>query len=188
MKSILFHSGILGLLFPLFVSAQTISGEVVMPNALPIRGVLVTLYDDQGVQLDQDLTGTDGSFAFDGLTTGQDYHLTFTKGGANLNGVSTFDVVIAAKHILGIDEMSPYATWAGDVNGGATTTTFDLVLIRQLILGLENQFAVPNWLFGPADGTGPVSELPVTNLTGTLDLEVIGVKSGDVSFSADPCQ
>ena len=66
-----------------------------------------------------------------------------------LNGVSTWDMVLISRHILGLQPLdSPYKIIAADVNKNGIVTSFDIVEIRKLILGTYYQF--PNnksWRF-----------------------------------------
>jgi len=55
-------------------------------------------------------------------------------------GISTLDLVSLKKHILQIDTLSPYSRLSADVNGSGTVTTFDMVIIQQLILGIITEF------------------------------------------------
>lgn len=58
-----------------------------------------------------------------------------------LNGVSTWDMVLISRHILNQELFdSPYKLIAADVNNNGTVTTFDIVEIRKLILGVYDQF------------------------------------------------
>ena len=66
-----------------------------------------------------------------------------------LQGVTTFDIVIITKHILGLDLFdSAYQMIAADVNNSQSVTTLDAVAIRKAILQLIDYF--PNntsWRF-----------------------------------------
>lgn len=54
-----------------------------------------------------------------------------------LNGVSTFDLVLISKHILGLEPLgSPYKMIAADANKSNSITTADIVEFRKLILGI----------------------------------------------------
>jgi hypothetical protein len=68
-----------------------------------------------------------------------------------LNGVTTYDLVLISKHILGIAPLgSPYKMIAADANKSNSVTTFDIVEIRKLILGIYDE--LPNnksWRFVP---------------------------------------
>jgi hypothetical protein len=118
-----------------------------------------------------------------------------------LNGVTTFDLVLITKHILGITLLdSPYKMIAADVNKSNSITTFDLVELRKLILFINTEF--PNntsWRFIDAGYTFPNPSNPWTasfpeckNVdlalqNAALDIDFVAVKVGDVNNSAIPC-
>ena len=78
MKS--FKIYVLAVFLPLGLFAQNqITGEIVLPNGLPICEVLVELQDESGQVLAQDLSELDGTFQFTDVPTGTNYTLTFTK-------------------------------------------------------------------------------------------------------------
>jgi hypothetical protein len=66
-----------------------------------------------------------------------------------LNGVSTYDLLLMSKHILGADPLNtPYKIIAADVNKSGSVTTFDILQLRKVILGILPKF--PNntsWRF-----------------------------------------
>lgn len=117
-----------------------------------------------------------------------------------LNGVTSYDLALISKHILGIEPFdSPYKIIAADANQDGKVTTFDIILLRRLILGLSN--TLPNgksWRFVPWPYVFPNPENPfqpafpekgVVPNTADLapsDFRFIGVKIGDVNYSADP--
>ena len=57
-----------------------------------------------------------------------------------IDGITTFDIVIMRKHILGINIMDGYDQVAADVNKSGAVTTADIVLVRKLILGQISSF------------------------------------------------
>lgn len=173
---------------PLVLCAQqSIGGTINMPNGAAICDVIVELHDASGAVIDQDLSDVSGSFEFGGnLTVDEDYSLTFSKEANPLNGTSTFDLVMLYRIILGIDIPSPYAIWAADVNGSGAMTTLDMVLIRRLILAIDQEFLTTNWAFDEADAVLPDNTIEVTGFDGMEDVTVIGVKRGDINYSADP--
>lgn len=65
--------------------------------------------------------------------------------------VNTSDLISLNMHILGIQPLpTAYAKIAADVNNSGTLTTLDQILIRRLILGIDNEFtAVPSWRYLP---------------------------------------
>ena len=91
-----------------------------------------------------------GVYLFDNaLPMASNYTVTPTKDNDPLNGVSTYDLVLINKHILGLEPLSsPYKMIASDANGSRSITTFDIVEFRKLILGLYTELpANSSWRF-----------------------------------------
>ena len=142
-------------------------------------------------------TGNDGLFEFADLEIGGDFTLTPAKNLDPLNGVTTFDLLLISKHILGIQALpSPYAIIAADANNSGSVTTADMLLLRKLILQIEEEF--PNsdsWRFVDksfefADPTMPFEEefpevISINNLSQNEVANFIAIKVGDVNGSAD---
>ncbi len=178
----------------------------VVPGAGIIQGVIATEDDEtvEGVQVSlsgqasmNQSTGSNGAFSFANLQTGYDYTVTPQLDVLPLNGVSTFDLVLISKHILGVQPLnSPYKMVAADVNNSKTITTQDLIALRRLILSVDTDFANnTSWRFIPANYSFPVPTNPwfeqfpeVANLNdlpaGTTVADFVGVKIGDVNASA----
>lgn len=174
-----------GLLLPLTIFSQhTISGQVTMPNAVGVCEVLVLLVDANGVILDQEMTQDDGVFSFENQAAGQDYSLEFLKEGNAANGVSTFDLVLMSRHILGVEPFSSTEQeLAADVNNSEFITTLDLVYCRKVILGIDAEFPnATSWKFV----NDPNQSLD--NLNADVDLDIRAVKTGDVNGSATACE
>ncbi len=66
-----------------------------------------------------------------------------------LNGVSTYDLVLISQHIAGINPLStPYMMIAADANNSQSITSFDIVLIRKVILdGEHNDLPAGDWRY-----------------------------------------
>ena len=81
----------------------------------------------------------------------QFFDITPIEDDNHINGVSTFDLVLISKHILGIEPLtSLYKMIAADANKSGSITTFDIVELRKLILGVYTE--LPNntsWRFVP---------------------------------------
>ncbi|MBK6931499.1 MAG: T9SS type A sorting domain-containing protein [Saprospirales bacterium] len=145
------------------------------------------------------LTNDQGFFAFE-APTGSSYTVTPFRNDDHLNGVSTFDLLLINKHVLGLTPLnSPYKFIAADANGSKTVTTFDIVELRKLILGLYQQLpSSTSWVFVPADHvftdpTNPfLNGLPETHTAtnvqpGNLSVhDFIGIKVGDINGNANP--
>lgn len=114
-----------------------------------------------------------------------------------LNGVSTFDLVLINKHILGLEPLgSPYKMIAADVNNSRSITTFDILELRKLILGIYTELpANTSWRFlersyAFPDPSNPFKEVfpekrDIVNPTGDyLSEDFIAVKVGDVNGNA----
>jgi hypothetical protein len=114
-----------------------------------------------------------------------------------LNGVTTYDLVLISQHILGIQPLdSPYKMIAADANKSGSITTFDIVELRKLILGIYSELPDNNsWRFVDGDFVFPnplnpfVTAFPesisVANaLSNMMQENFMGVKVGDVNNSA----
>ena len=92
--------------------------------------------------------------------------------------VSTLDVVLIQRHILGLETFKgSYQSIASDVNGDGRITASDLTVIRKLILGIINNFpaGVPSHKAIPE-----LNELPL-NPGNTVELKMEVVKMGNVN-------
>jgi hypothetical protein len=114
-----------------------------------------------------------------------------------LNGVSTYDLVLISRHILGLEPLgSPYKMIAADANKSGSITTFDIVELRKLILGIYQE--LPNntsWRFVDKSFVFPNSNNPFqtvfpenktyANITASkLAEDFTAVKIGDVNQNA----
>lgn len=65
-------------------------------------------------------------------------------------GISTFDLVLISKHILGITPLeNPFQLIAADENNSGSVTSFDILEIRKLLLGIKDTLAAGNWRYVP---------------------------------------
>lgn len=116
-----------------------------------------------------------------------------------LNGVSTYDLVLISRHTLGLEPLAnPYKIIAADANKSTSVTTFDIVELRKLILGIYQK--LPNntsWRFVPEGYTFPNLNNPFqTVFPEVADLElqlgppgevkIYGIKVGDVNGNVIP--
>ena len=123
-----------------------------------------------------------------------DLTITPTKADNPLNGVSTYDLVLMTKHILGLDPLpTPYKMIAADANRSGSITTFDIVEFRKLILGIYTE--LPNntsWRFVDKAYTFPTPANPFQSQfpenisiqdiqADRLTEDFVGVKIGDVN-------
>ena len=158
--------------------------------------------EDVTVDLNGDMSGTvltdsQGVFNFVNVPLGQDYTVTPQLDSNPLNGVSTYDLFLLQRHILGIELLnSPYKIIAADANKSGAVTTFDVVEIRKVILHVVPAF--PNntsWRFVDSNYTFPdpanpfVEAFPeVCNInnfnTNSQTPNFVAVKIGDLNNTA----
>jgi hypothetical protein len=176
-----------------------IDGSVRTPTGTAIHNIPVVISGDGFVA--ETACDTFGRFSFDDVPTGNSYFLQPQNDENWLNGVTTYDLVLISKHILGLESFdSPYKTIAADANRSGSVTTFDIVQLRQLILGINDY--VPNnksWRFVAADYSFPN---PLNPFAATIKESIVfdpladdvqgadfvGIKVGDVNGSANPAQ
>jgi len=143
-------------------------------------------------------TDNNGLYGFaNSVPMHSNYTLTPTKDNDPLNGVSTFDLVLINKHILGLDPLgSPYKMIAADANSSRSITTFDIVELRKLILGIYQDLPANNsWRFVDKkylfpNQSNPFQEIfPETISTAEVQSsqfadDFMAVKVGDVNGNA----
>jgi hypothetical protein len=171
----------------------SIIGVVTTDQFVPLVGVAI---DMNGASTLKQTTANSGVFAFNGLTKGADFSLSAQLDKDHVNGVSTFDLVLIQKHILGTKLIdNPYRQIAADVNNSKSITTLDMIQIRKLILQVDDKFkSVPSWKFVDAayrfpDASNPFgAEYPevinVNNLNGNVKADFVAIKMGDVNGNA----
>ena len=177
-----------------------IHGRVATPANKPVKDVIVTLTNDN-VSVEEDLTESDGLYDFVALSLNQDYEVVPEKDTDYRNGVTTMDIIVIQRHLLGIELFhSPYQYLAADVNNSGTVTTLDLIEIRRLLLGDIDEFGnMTSWRFVPKDYEFPNPNNPweysvpqtitVGDLAGSVyHMDFVAVKVGDVNLSANPNQ
>jgi hypothetical protein len=145
-----------------------------------------------------DLSDNGGQYAVNNsVPVASTMTITPVKDDNPLNGVTTYDLVLISKHILGIEPLSsPYKMIAADANKSNSITTFDIVELRKLVLGVYSE--LPNntsWRFVDkaqqfVNPLNPFAEtirenISVSNaLTNMTDEHFVGVKIGDVNGTA----
>ncbi len=190
-----------GMEYPSTVNYYTLSGKITTPGGRPIANATVTIDNDTYGQ-QQVITDTLGVYTFTDLPSSEEYLLSVSKDTLYANGVSTFDIILISKHILGIQPFESYYNYyAADVNNSQSISTFDVIKIRKVILGVTTDFGeggVPSWQFfrsptdtiPPVEGAWPADTtyvFPSTTIlleSDSTNVDFIGVKSGDVNDSA----
>ena len=95
------------------VMMLTVSGEVKTETQQSVDEVKVELSATDPFEM----TDAQGNYAFENMPAGGDYNVLPSKDDDHLNGISTLDLILIQRHILGIEELSsPYQLIAADVN------------------------------------------------------------------------
>jgi hypothetical protein len=187
-----------------FVEIQDNMGHCDTTGMIVVAGLIATEGDEavENVMVEvngtgfMQTTGVDGTYEFT-LPAGQDYTITPMLDEDADNGVTTFDLVLITRHILGIELLdSPYKIIAADANNSQSVTTFDMVLIRRVILQIDQEFQNnTSWRFVDKDYVFPNQYNPweeifpevlsYNNLSvDDLNADFVGVKIGDVNGTA----
>jgi len=175
-----------------------VSGKITTQFGGNVAGVTVRANGDDALST---LTDANGNYTLE-LPIGSQYTITFEKNYFAENGVTTSDIFKIRRAILNIEQFdNPYSIMAGDVNATNTVpATSDIVVIRRMVLNDYDDFPnAPSWRFVPAiyefpNPTNPWSEtIPtaifINNLTVDIpNVDIIGVKMGDVNGTANPAE
>lgn len=139
-----------------------------------------------------------GMFNYDGLQESVGYEVRPYLNRNALNGLSTADLNVIGRRLMGFDDgLTPYQLIAADANNNGNITILDLLMVREVILGVEDGFDNnTSWRFVDAayafpDPTDPwLEEFPETvvidDLQGNAFAEFIALKVGDVTGNANP--
>jgi hypothetical protein len=177
-----------------------IEGTIRTETGAPVAEIPLTLLGDGFTAVAE--CDAAGHYIFEDVPGNNLYSLRPQNNAKWLNGLTTFDLVLISKHILGLDTLdSPFKLIAADANRSGTVTTFDIVQLRKVILGLLD--TVPgntSWRFVDAAYTFPDQTNPFgavfpeqksyNILTANhTEQNFVGVKIGDINNSvntADP--
>jgi hypothetical protein len=170
-----------------------LGGLVQSPYGDPLEGVNVILSGDgQG----QQITGVPGSFLFKDLPPGGTYTLSAGKSTQPLTGVSTYDLLLIQKHLLGVNTIQdPLKLLAADANLSGHISVADIIQLRKWILQPQPdvhplkawRFINPNQPMNPQNplNTPDLEQITIGPLKEDLaGVEMMAVKVGDVSGDA----
>lgn len=192
------------------VSVVDLEGHCNNPSPKEVAGHIRNEYDEGVAQVSVKLqspalastptvtTDAAGAFFYNAtVPAGSGYELVPSKDVAPLNGVSTYDLVLISKHILGLEAIpNPYRLIAADGNRSGSITTFDIVEFRKLILGIYPKMPnCPSWRFVPKSFVFPDPLNPfktvfpeiisVPAIFGdSLTQNLVAIKVGDMNRSA----
>lgn len=171
-----------------------IAGNMARENDDNLANVNVTLRDLTDNEVFYTTSDTEGNYEFNNIVGGHDYTVTPNSDAEVMNGVSTLDIVLIQRYILGLQDFdSPYKLLAADVNRTKSITASDLIELRKLILGLIPKFNnQDSWAFVPK--YSEVNDNMIFDMermlaypaisVGTDHADFMAVKIGDVNESA----
>ena len=189
------------------IQVQDPNGACPGPSSMIITGNIENEFQEQvedvtvnidGGNMAPVVTDETGTFEFPQLSSGANYSVTPSKDMNYLNGVSTYDLVLISKHILGIEILdSPYKMIAADANGSESITTLDIVKLRALILHIDDELANnDSWRFVDASYVFPNASNPFSadfpeaadfdNMSNSVQANFVAVKIGDVNGTSSP--
>ena len=168
-----------------------LSGRIATERDLTIDNAQVSLFSGSS-EMAAISTAIDGVFSFNNVPRAESYEITVERQDDYLNGVTTLDLVLMQRHVLGLDILdSQYKVIASDVDGSNSVSGADLVAMRRLLLGTASDLPIGQpWTFVDGDQTFssnitpfPYSQsITISNLLVDLnDLAFVGVKMGDVN-------
>ncbi len=172
------------------IPGLSVAGRITTEEQAIVKGVMVNLIDP--VNTMQDETDETGNFLIENVAEAHDYQLKPEKNDDWPNGISTIDLVMIQRHILGSAKLaSPYKIIASDANNDQRITASDLVALRKIILGLETSIAGnTSWRFVPksfvfSDPTQPWPFEEYMDLNqmdvNMLNNDFVAIKTGDVN-------
>ncbi|NRB65721.1 MAG: hypothetical protein HRU40_22330, partial [Saprospiraceae bacterium] len=172
---------------------NNVSGVITTESGVPVENVEMLLSGGE-----ERIVHTDerGMYIFERLRQGRNYTIRPGLNVDHSNGVSTYDLILIQKHVLGIAKFtSPYQLIAADVNNSGGVSTLDLIQLRRLILGLGDSFlGNQSWRFINSKYTFDDPNEPWTEaMPETMDisalredrvLDFMAIKIGDVNGNA----
>lgn len=171
-----------------------VSGSVKTARNTQVEGVEVSLSGPRDMAY---MTDYSGLFRFNNLATGYDYTISPSLNHNARNGVSTADMIMIGRHVLGINPLTdPYQFIAADINNDKSISTLDMLQLRALVLSIRNDF--PNntsWTFVDKayqfdQRIDPLlQEYPsvrnINDLNGEVNVDFVAVKIGDLNGTAN---
>ena len=133
------------------VNMVALSGTVGTPSTG--KGGTTVMIESNFKELNKTLkTDGTGNYSFSNLPTNYDYTISVQDNKEVMNGVSTLDMVMIQRHILGFEVLTdPKKIIASDIDNNGKITAADLLALRKNILGISTDF--PNgqqsWRFVP---------------------------------------
>ncbi len=173
----------------------TIIGQVLAPDLTKkIQGVEMRIEAQNGDYSSSKFTDAKGQFSVSGMPANMPITVRPIKSDSVELGLSTLDVILIQKHILGTAKFNdPYKIIASDVDNNKKISVSDLVVLRKIILGVSTalpknrncyafvqrdfQFSNINTPFNYPD----TLHFKNLNLIAKNNANFVGIKIGDVN-------
>ena len=118
-----------------------IQGQITDVFAEPVESVMIQLTNEGGDAIAEVSTNKNGEYAFDSLIEGNAYFANASFQVDPLENVSTLDLLHIQRHILGLNFFDkPLQYIAADINFDNKITAEDLLELRKLLLGINENF------------------------------------------------
>lgn len=175
------------------ITMSSISGLVMRHDGMKLHDVDVELTGSTLKMMKR--TDQEGEYMHDDLERHENYVVKPDMADDPLKGITTRDVVLIQRHLLGLSKFDQVYQYLGaDANRSGHVSTSDIVSLRKLILGQQEEFRHGDeWLFIP-DGwqftdehdpwaTPWPANYSLSNLQDPVDVNFRGYKIGDVDMS-----
>lgn len=172
-----------------------IAGAIKRENKDAVPGVNVRLLSESGKLMNLQITDVEGNYSFQNINVTEELQIIPEFQDDPLNGVSTADIILIQKHILGKQQFyNPYQYLAADVNNSSSVTSRDISDLRKLIIGIKSDLPCQStWNFVAEsydfiDITNPwsaiTSEYVDINTSNIAKKNFIAYKKGDIDQTA----
>lgn len=114
----------------------TVGGSIQTKPGQMVNNVTVTLTKQSNSLTQSTTTNAQGQYTFANVGSNASYSLSASRNDNPLNGVSTKDLVLIQRYLLGMQPMNNgYQMIAADANNNQDVTAADIAELRKLILG-----------------------------------------------------
>ncbi len=161
----------------------------------PLQGVEVQLVDQITSEVfESGITSGNGSHTFQDIVVDSNsiYAVRAQLDGPPLEGISTYDIVLIQRILLGLDAPdNVFQERCIDANGDGNNSPLDILDVRKLILGIYQEFTGGSpWIMIGLDASDQILELPVAfpdyGETNSTEVDLYGIKRGDLSGDVNP--
>lgn len=163
----------------------SVAGRIMTETSEGVDEIEVALTNMASASEIKDKTKNEGSYKFVGVDVFDPKTILAYKNDDVLNGVSTLDLVLIQRHIIGAQKItSPYKLLAADVNNSRSISASDLVNLRKLILGISSNFDNnTSWRFVPSEYIFEDPEYPY-DFPSKINVDSIFEDKSNVNFIA----